>query len=137
MTLWKGPMGGVVPHCLWDGVNDDLLFRSQKVPDWPQRSLSIRQACRAPNSWTRDQILGRSLEGATEPFKHFTISIRVQTLNLLTPTPFHEAELFREISAHSEYADSEKPQLPRARPTSNNIVYPSICTTLLGCPNPS
>ena len=64
MTLWKGPSGALSPHCLGDGVNDDLPFCGRKTSDWSRRVLSIRQACQGTTSWTGSQILGRSLEYA-------------------------------------------------------------------------
>ena len=91
----EGAVGGVVPHCLWDGVNDDLLFSGKKVPDWPPRSLSIRQACRATTSLDPGpdpRAIGRIRYKIFQTFH--TISIRVQTLNLLTPTPFQKGESF-------------------------------------------
>lgn len=93
-------VGGVVPHCLWDGVNDDLLFSGKKVPDWPQRSLSLRQACLGATSWARDQILGRSVEHATKPCKHFTPFQYVYNhLIYSLPPPSIRADLFLLISA--------------------------------------
>ena len=127
--VMEGAVGGVVPHCLWDGVNDDLLFSAKKVPDWPQSSLSLRQACRATTNWTRDQILGRSVEDATKPFKHFTpFQYVYKHLIYSLPPPSIRAELFLHFP---EYADSEKPQLPRPRPLHQ---YPSVCNHKHHCP---
>lgn len=56
----EGAVGGVVPHCLGDGVNDDLPLCAKTLSDWSRRVLSIRQACQGTTSWTGSQILGRS-----------------------------------------------------------------------------
>ena len=76
----EGAVGGRCPPFVWgDVVNDDLPFSGKRTPDWSKRSLSLRQAGQGTTSWTRSQILGRSLEYANCLFKHFTISIQRQT----------------------------------------------------------
>ena len=135
MTLWKGRSGGAVPHCLWDEVNDDLLFSGKTVPDWPQRSLSLRQACRGATSWTRDQILGRSVEHATKPFKHFTpFQYVYKHLIYSLPPPSIRASYF---CTSPNMLTGRNHNYQDLGHFINIPQYALISTTVLGSPKPS
>ena len=116
-------VGGVVPHCLWDGVNDDWPFSGKKTFNWSRRSLSTRQACQGTMSWTGSQILGRSLESANclsniSPFQYKHLPNTYQPHPTPSnPIPLHEGEIFLHLRHRNKVtARNLNYQLSRPRP---------------------